>query len=165
MFKKIVFVLLVCLVSYLLFVNKEKTTLVEVQQEFKENPLILKLLETASSYEGTKYRFGGTTVAGMDCSGLVFTSYKKINISLPRTSKNMFGEGEEVKLEEVKKGDLLFFDIDKFEGKVNHVGMVTSNEKGEIYFIHSTTEKGVIITSIKESYWEKAFIGAKRILI
>ncbi len=165
MIRKIVFIGLVSLVSYMLVVNKEKTTLIEAQEKLQENPLILKLLETASSYEGTAYKFGGTSVAGMDCSGLVFTAYKKINVSLPRTSRNMYHEGESVELAKVKKGDLLFFDIDKFEGTVNHVGMVTSNESGDIYFIHATNEKGVIITAIKESYWQKAFIGAKRILI
>jgi len=165
MVNKVIFFFLVCLVSFLLFVSKEETNSNVVIEEEKSNPLVEKLLETAYSYEKTPYKFGGTTFAGMDCSGLVYASYKKLNITLARSSKNMFFEGKEVALGKVKQGDLLFFDIDKFEGKVNHVGMVTSIDEGIIYFIHSTTEKGVIITSIEESYWQKAFVGAKRILI
>jgi len=165
MAKKISFLILLIFVFYLLLKDKESTTVQEYTIEKKENPLIKTLLDTALSYEGTPYKFGGTTVAGMDCSGLVYTSYKKLNITLSRASRNMFHNGEEVRLDAAKKGDLLFFDIDKFEGRVNHVGMVTSvDEDGTIKFIHSTTKQGVIITSIEESYWKKAFVGVKRIL-
>lgn len=129
-----------------------------------ENPLLTKVLNTALSYKGVSYKFGGTTKDGMDCSGLVYTSYKNIGMTLARSSKNMYYEGEEVPLKEAKKGDLLFFDIDKFEGRINHVGMVTSVNDFEVNFIHSTTSKGVIITSINESYWKKGFVKAKRIL-
>jgi len=142
------FFFLIFLVSFLLFIDKEEKTEHKIIQTEKENPLIIKLLETAHSYEKTPYKFGGTTFAGMDCSGLVYTSYKKLNITLARSSKNMFYEGKEVTLGKVKPGDLLFFDTDKFESKVNHVGMVTSIDEGVVYFIHSTESKGVIITSI-----------------
>jgi len=169
MYKKIAFGLLVFLVSYLLLRNKDSSShqKEELANESIENSLVVKLLETAHSYENTPYKFGGETVAGMDCSGLVFTSYKSLNITLPRTSMNMSFQGEEVLLGEVKQGDLLFFDTDKLDSieKVNHVGMITSIDEGVIYFIHSTSKKGVIISSIKESYWEKAFLKARRILI
>ena len=165
MSKRIIFLLMFLLVGYLLLTNKEGFNETNIEVVKKGNPLLDKLLETAHSYEGTPYKFGGTSFAGMDCSGLVYTSYKSLNITLARSSKNMFFEGKEVDLNEIKQGDLLFFDIDKFQGKVNHVGLVTSIDNGEVFFMHSTTQKGVIISSIKESYWEKAFVGAKRILI
>ena len=150
----------------MLFLDKEKhTNDIELEEiENVENPLLLTVLNTALSYKGTPYKFGGVTKEGMDCSGLVFTSYKEIGVTLARASRNMYYDGEEVALKNVQKGDLLFFDIDKFEEKVNHVGMVTSVNDFEVNFIHSTTTKGVIITSINESYWKKAYIKAKRII-
>jgi len=167
MLKKFFFIFLVTIVLYMLLVSKEEHTGVvtsTTEELLTENPLLQKVLTTALSYQGTPYKFGGTTKKGMDCSGLVFTSYKNIDITLARSSKNMYFEGEEVSLEKVKKGDLLFFDIDKFQGRVNHVGMVTEANDFEVKFIHATTKKGVIISSINESYWKKAFIKAKRIL-
>lgn len=164
MMKKLIFFLLIFTILYMLFLDKNEPSNLPVVEQETENPLLVSVLNTALTYKGTNYKFGGTTKEGMDCSGLVYTSYKKIGRTLARSSKNMFYEGEEVLLKDVKKGDLLFFDIDTFEEKVNHVGMITSVDDFEIKFIHSTTQKGVIITSINESYWKKAFIKAKRII-
>lgn len=165
MLHKIILSILLFTISYMLVIDKEDTNQSEVIIQTKENnPLLKRLIETAHSYEGTPYKFGGTTVAGMDCSGLVYTSYKAINITLARSSKNMFYEGKNVDLTSVNVGDLLFFNIDRLSGEVNHVGMVSSVDEDNVYFTHSTTKKGVIISSIKESYWKKAFVKAKRIL-
>lgn len=153
-------------IFYMLLADKEGYSNITTPQESVEveNPLLAKVLNTALSFKGVSYKFGGTTKSGMDCSGLVYTAYKNIGMTLARSSKNMYYEGEEVALKEAKKGDLLFFDIDKFEGRVNHVGMVTSVNDYEVNFIHSTTSTGVVITSINEAYWKKGFVKAKRIL-
>lgn len=176
MVKKIVFGLLVFTVLALLFTNKERGNKgdengvvtdgipVVESREIKENPLLVKVLGKALSFKGVSYKFGGETKDGLDCSGLVFSAYKEVGMTLARSSRNMYYDGEEVALEEVKKGDLLFFDVDKFEDKVNHVSMVTSVNDFEINFIHSTEKEGVVITSINDSYWKKAFIKAKRII-
>ena len=146
-------------------ISSSKGYKISVSKDHQISKTTNGVIKSAQRFTGTRYKYGGDTKRGMDCSGLVYTSYKKLNITLARSSKNMFFEGKEIALGKVKQGDLLFFDIDKFEGKVNHVGMVTSIDEGVIYFIHATTQQGVIITSIEESYWQKAFIGAKRILI
>ena len=188
MLNKITFVGLFFLVLYLLTTDKELKSIelpeVSLQEQTteevvvnqpeiveevieEEKPLtkLDEVLTTAQTFINTPYKFGGTTKAGMDCSGLVYVSYQSIDIKLPRSSKNMAKKaGQEINFLEVKKGDLLFFDIDKFEGRVNHVGLVTSVINDEVFFMHSTTEKGVITSSIKESYWEKAFVKAKRVL-
>ncbi|QXP73553.1 C40 family peptidase [Tenacibaculum sp. AHE15PA] len=72
------------------------------------NTKINKLLEIANSYTGVSYKAGGTTKNGMDCSGLVNTSFKQVGIQLPRSSKAMSVKGKEIALIDVRVGDLLF---------------------------------------------------------
>lgn len=128
-----------------------------------ETTTISKLLTIANSYKGVSYRAGGETKKGMDCSGLVNTSFKQIGIQLPRSSKAISTKGTIISLKEVKIGDLLFFDIARLKGGINHVGLVTSIVNEEVFFIHSTTSKGVIISSMDEFYWKNEFVKAKRI--
>lgn len=128
------------------------------------NTKINKLLEIANSYTGVSYKAGGTTKNGMDCSGLVHTSFKQVGIQLPRSSKAMSVKGKEIALIDVRVGDLLFFDIARLKGEINHVGLITLIENDEIFFMHSTTSKGVITSSMKETYWENEFVKATRVL-
>ncbi|SEB94596.1 NlpC/P60 family protein [Tenacibaculum sp. MAR_2009_124] len=123
-----------------------------------------KVISIANSYLNTPYRGGGTTKSGMDCSGLVQTSFKEIDIKLPRSSSDMSDFGKEVSWKDIKPGDLLFFNIDRLQGSINHVGLVTEIKKPDIYFIHSTTKKGVIINSLQENYWASSFAKAKRVI-
>ncbi|XRE42641.1 putative lipoprotein NlpC [Tenacibaculum discolor] len=123
-----------------------------------------KIVWTAVTYKGVPYRFGGMTKRGMDCSGLIFTSFKQRNVPIARTSHQMYVQGENISLREVQRGDLLFFKTSRKRGRVNHVGLVTSVDNGDIRFIHSTTSRGVIVTSLHENYWKRAFIKAKRVL-
>lgn len=123
-----------------------------------------KIVWTAVSYKGVPYRFGGMTKKGMDCSGLIHTSFKQRDILLPRTSREMFTKGYEIPLRKVQRGDLVFFKTARKRGRVNHVGLVTSVKNGDIRFIHSTSSRGVIVTSLHTKYWSKAFIKAKRVL-
>ena len=76
----------------------------------------------------------------------------------------MSKEGRKIKLNDVKKGDLLFFRTNKKNSRINHVGLVVDIHKNDIRFIHSTTSRGVIVSSIKEGYWNYAFVEARRVL-
>ncbi|XLS28677.1 C40 family peptidase [Flavobacteriaceae bacterium M23B6Z8] len=138
----------------------------EIPEEIPEteNELAVNIISTALSYHGTRYKYGGTTKKGMDCSGLIFISFKEHDIPLERTSSMMASQGIEIKLNEVKKGDLLFFTTGKNKRRINHVGLVVDVEKDDIRFIHSTTSRGVLVSSIKEGYWNYAFREARRIL-
>jgi len=124
-----------------------------------------QVIKYAKTYLGTPYKFGGTTKSGMDCSGLVFTSFKKINVNLPRVSYDMSKKGKAVNLRGIKPGDLVFFKTSKKSHKpVNHVGVVSKSSNGRIRFIHSSSSKGVIESSLDNPYWNKTFKFAKRIL-
>jgi len=125
--------------------------------------LVRQIIYTALEYDGVKYRSGGTTSAGMDCSGLVTTVFKTYDISLPRSSNDMSKVGRKLKRDEIQKGDLVFF---KTNGRsvINHVGLVTEVKGDEIIFIHSSVQRGVIISSTKEPYYQRTFAQANRIL-
>lgn len=128
------------------------------------NNLSDNIIKNAESYNGVRYKYGGTTKKGMDCSGLIYVSFKSENIILPRISRDMAKKGIQIKLSKTKKGDLLFFQTNKNRNVINHVGLVVTTSSGNIKFIHSTTSNGVMKSSLTEEYWQKAFIEARRIL-
>ena len=127
----------------------------------KKKESIIKYVKT---FKGTRYQFGGTTKKGMDCSGLVFVAFKKENISLPRVSRDMATRGKSISLSKTTKGDLLFFKTNKNKKNINHVGLVIEKKGSDILFIHSTSSRGVIISSLNEKYWKNAFVSVRRIL-
>jgi len=88
-----------------------------------ESYLALQLINVASDKLGTGYRSGGTTTAGFDCSGLMYSTFKKFDITLPRSSHEMAEIGTEINPENAKKGDLIFF-INRGQHRINHVGMI-----------------------------------------
>lgn len=122
------------------------------------------LIAKASEHIGTRYRGGGTTSAGFDCSGLMFATYKQIDMTLPRSSGSMaVGAGVKVDRNQAQKGDLIFFTTNG-RGYINHVGMITEVLEDEIKFIHSSVQAGVIISSTKEPYYSKRFVQINRVL-
>lgn len=131
----------------------------------EESPKEIKreIIDFAKSFEGTRYKFGGTTNAGMDCSGLVYTAFQKENISLPRISRDMAKKGILISFKDIQEGDLVFFKTSS-RNSINHVGLVVESKRGEIRFIHSTIQAGVIISSLEEAYWKKAFVEVRRII-
>lgn len=122
-----------------------------------------KIIKKAYSYKGTKYKYGGMSKSGMDCSALTLLSYKSQNVPLPRSSFDQSKKGIKIPVAKARKGDLVFF---KTSGKnrITHVGLVVENNKGEVRFIHASTSRGVIVSSLKEGYWKSAFAEARRIL-
>lgn len=122
-----------------------------------------QLISKASENIGTRYRSGGTTTAGFDCSGLMCYTFSSYDIKLPRSSGEMAAYGSKVDAQDAQKGDLIFFKT-RGSGRINHVGMVVEVLDGEIKFIHSATHGGVIISSTKESYYERNLAQINRVL-
>lgn len=125
---------------------------------------IKRILNNAEDFLGAPYKLGGTSKNGLDCSGLVITAFSVNNVKLPRRSEDQAKEGVKIEIQQIKPGDLLFFSTSG-ASKVNHVGIVKEiSSRGDISFIHASTSKGVIISSLNDAYWNKAFLFARRVL-
>jgi cell wall-associated NlpC family hydrolase len=105
------------------------------------------------------YRFGGNSLLGIDCSAYVQKVYNVIGVSLPRSAREQFTEGDPVDKEELSIGDLVFFKT--YASFPSHVGIYLGNS----LFIHaSSRSKKVTIDSLETPYYFKRFIGAKRVI-
>lgn len=122
-----------------------------------------KLVSTARSYKGTPYKWGGINRQGLDCSGLLYCSFSAIGKDLPRTSEAQKKTGKKIKLKQLQPGDLLFFATGKRKRKVTHVGLVTEVKSDQIYFIHSSTSRGVVESNLFQDYYFNRFRLARRI--
>ena len=121
------------------------------------------IISTAKDHIGTRYRIGGTTSSGFDCSGLVYTAFKKYDVALPRSSYEMANHAQKVKESEAQIGDLIFFSTGRSK-RINHVGIVTEVLDDEIKFVHSSVQLGVIVSSTKEPYYKRSYVKVARIL-
>ena len=121
------------------------------------------LIETAKSYRGTPYRYGGTTRAGMDCSALVYHSFASVGVKVPRTSAEQSKLGKKIPHRKIRPGDVLFFATGRKKKEVTHTGIVTEAQKNKVRFIHASTSLGVTEDYLKSAYWTKAFLFARRL--
>lgn len=118
-----------------------------------------KIVAFAKKMLNIPYRFGGSSLFGMDCSAFVQKVYSFVNINLPRSAREQYVEGNPVDREELSVGDLVFFKT--YASFPSHVGIYL----GDDLFIHaSAAKKKVAIDSLDTPYYLKRFIGAKRIL-
>jgi lipoprotein Spr len=143
-------------------INDNNDSDIIIQNE-DSNYLIDQLINTASDNLGVGYRGGGTSKSGFDCSGLMYSTFKKFDITLPRSSYEMAEVGTPIDLNKAKKGDLIFF-INRGQHRINHVGMIVEVNGDEVKFIHSSTQSGVIISSLKESYYDRTFKQINRVI-
>ncbi|WP_374460507.1 C40 family peptidase [Chryseobacterium taeanense] len=135
----------------------------EIAKAIMHNKTIDNILTEAQTYLGTPYRYGGMTRNGIDCSAFVLSVFgAAAGLSLPRVAASQSKEGETVDKENLQKGDLIFFSHGR---RISHVGIVESvDENGEIKFIHAATSKGVMISSLNDSYWGPKYRFGKRII-
>lgn len=116
-----------------------------------------QLTQTAKKYIGIPYKYGGTTTAGLDCSGYTQLVFKKLGYSLNRTAASQYQQGKAVAKSALQTGDLVFFNT---TGRTaSHVGIYIGNGQ----FIHAGTSTGVSIASLNSSYWKPKYNGARRV--
>ncbi|WP_040281464.1 C40 family peptidase [Psychroserpens damuponensis] len=172
--KKIIFLLILsaffasCNSSKRVVTKKSKTTKSSNKRHTSPSAStpkkVANIIDYAKTFEGTRYKYGGTTKKGMDCSGLVVTAFKKEDVLLPRTTGDLSKRGDWIDVKKVKEGDLLFFATSKNNRRVNHVGIVTSSRPGHVEFIHASSSRGVMISNLAERYWYLAYVQARRVL-
>lgn len=118
-----------------------------------------KFFSNISQYLGIRYRFGGNSTSGFDCSGFVrFMFSKELDVDLPHSSSEMATLGKKVDREELRPGDLVFFRNAK--NRINHVGIFIGNNT----FVHASLSKGITRDTLSEDYYDKRYATAVRIV-
>lgn len=108
---------------------------------------------------GTPYKYGGNTLSGTDCSGLISTLYMDVyKKKIGRTAKSIYDETSPINKDNLKDGDFVFFKTEKSK-EINHVGVYISNDK----FIHATIKKGVMIDDLNQEYYKKCYFSSGRL--
>ena len=134
------------------------------QVEIKRNNTITNIVNYSKTYLGTPYKYGGMSPSGMDCSGLLHLSYVRYGIELPRTALEMSRTGSPLSLKQTDVGDLVFFRTSKNSRVINHVGMVVHKTPKTLDFIHSSSSRGVMISSMNNPYWRKNYVKSRRMI-
>jgi cell wall-associated NlpC family hydrolase len=137
-----------------------------------------RLREAISQFYGANYKYGGTTKDGLDCSGFVMMAFERAGVAVPRTSELQFQQGQKVAPDDLKYGDLVFFNkycYNKYSYATAsilsggfapnpqpcHVGIYIGNGR----FIHSTASQGgVTISNMNADCWKRSLIGVRRYL-
>lgn len=123
----------------------------------------IKIKQAALENLGVPYQYGGLNQKeGFDCSGLVKTVFSQVGIHLPHSSQKQHQEGKEIRIEDAQMGDLVFF---KHKSKIDHVAIIVEKQKNELFIVHSTSSKGVILEDLtKSAYWQAKLVNIKRLL-
>ena len=144
-------------------VNEKDGFLLQASQdEFEEMVRTLdvktRLMDQYASWKGVRYRMGGSTKSGIDCSGFVQRTFREqFGLELPRSTSEQQDTGKEITRSKLRTGDLVLF---RAGSTGRHVGIYIGNNQ----FVHASTSSGVMISSMNEPYWKKRYNEARRVL-
>ncbi len=157
--KKWIFVLGLCLLSPFIFAQKAKV------DSTQSNSIATDLLKFAQKHLHYRYRSGGTSPRGFDCSGFVRYCFSKFGMLLPHSSAAQISHGVEIALGEAKAGDLIFFKgSNSKSSRIGHVGLIVSVGKGYVKFIHSAWKGGIRYDFLHADYYKKRYVGVRRVI-
>lgn len=145
-------------------VQRQITTPKAVTDESEGLPFIENLLGFARKQLSSRYRSGGTSPSGFDCSGFVRYCFTKFGVALPHSSAAQSGIGAKIDREFAKPGDLIFFNGHVAgKSRVGHVGIITEVINDQIKFIHSASSGGVKFDFLNADYYRKRFVTIRRV--
>jgi cell wall-associated NlpC family hydrolase len=131
---------------------------------YERIPLVNDVISFAKQHLSIRYRSGGTTRKGFDCSGFTRFCYSHFGISLPHSSAAQGHVGHSVDQEEAQPGDLILFKgHSSKESRIGHVGMITEVVGNRIKFIHSAWNGGVRYDYLNADYYQRRFMGIRRV--
>lgn len=135
----------------------EKTENLSTEQATAREMLLMEIIK----YLDTPYKYGGSTLNGIDCSAFTQSVYQDaLNVNLNRTARDQFTQGKVISSkEELRFGDLIFFNTRR-RVRPGHVGIYI----GDGLFAHASTKGGVMISSLDEDYYSKRYMGARRVV-
>lgn len=132
--------------------SDEKTRLLSNKESVKG-----RLYSQHDKWKGVKYKMGGLSKNGIDCSGFVYLTYLELfGIQLPRSTSSQSQIGKKIQTDKLRSGDLVFF---KTGRKVMHVGIYLENNS----FLHASAKKGVMISRLDDPYWKSKYWQTKRV--
>lgn len=138
------------------WVKDKYASMIEVMPNQISNVMLYRFID---DWYGVKYRMGGTTKNGVDCSSFVQQLYQYVfGYDLLRTACLQFQSVKHINKEDLREGDLVFFRVGT--SRISHVGVYLRNN----FFVHSASSKGVSIASLTSAYWSKYFAGGGRVM-
>jgi cell wall-associated NlpC family hydrolase len=130
----------------------------------KRNSIVSDVINFASKHLSIRYRAGGTTPKGFDCSGFTRFCFSKFGIDLPHSSAAQGSVGQKVEQKSARPGDLIFFKGHSADGDaIGHVGLITDVVGKQIKFIHSAWGGGIRFDHLHTSYYRNRFVGIRRV--
>ena len=125
-----------------------------------ENQIVQILNKQHHNWKGVRYKIGGTSQKGIDCSGFVYRTFKDgMNITLPRSTELQSQLGKRISKGRLKAGDLVFFKTGVMF-KSQHVGIYINDNR----FLHASTSRGVMISRLNDPYWKDAYWQSRRVI-
>lgn len=132
---------------------------------FVECTVVDSVLDYADNFLGIRYRGGGKTPKGFDCSGYVRYVFQKFGYTTPASSSAIKTVGREVKRDSAQAGDVIYFTGRNAKSKrPGHVGIITEIKDGVIYFIHASVNYGISYSHTATNYYSRRYLGIRRVL-